>query len=90
MEMIANYLLQNPPLEHLNISENIFTDEGMSKLCDALEKNTNLIHLVFFKCDGLKSDSLKNLLRVLYEVNTDLYELYLDIAHFKGYESLAI
>jgi len=38
-------------MRSLDIDENLFTDEGLINLADALKNNKNLNHLSFKSCD---------------------------------------
>ena len=88
IRVLANYISQNPNLRSIVLNQNLFSDDGLSKLAHELKFNTRLVHISFKECKNVTDRGLKDLCDVLSNTNTVLFQVELDIAQFN--EELAL
>ena len=65
-------------LRSLAIADNLFTDDGLVQLIQALKNNTHLNHINITGCAGLTDQSLRGLEDMVTEVNMSLYAVEID------------
>lgn len=82
MRMLSSYLRSDPNLRSIVLDNNMFTDDGMSKLVRELEGNTKLAHLSIRGCTNVTDAGLQKLCDVISTTNTCLFQVDLDIDHF--------
>jgi len=82
MRMLSSYLRSDPNLRSIVLDNNMFTDDGMSKLVRELEGNTKLAHLSIRGCTNVTDLGLQKLCDVISTTNTCLFQVDLDIDHF--------
>ena len=73
IRMLASYLSENPNLRSVVLDQNMFTDDGLKRLTQALKVNTKLAHLSIRECINITGKGLSDLCDVISTVNTVLF-----------------
>ena len=82
LRMLSLYLRSNPNLRSVVLDKNLFTDDGLLKLTNELNKNTKLAHLSIKGCTNVTNMGLQKLCDVISTTNTCLFQVDLDVDQF--------
>ena len=83
LRMLSLYLRSNPNLRSVVLDKNLFTDDGLIKLTNELNKNTKLAHLSIKGCTNVTNVGLQKLCDVISTTNTCLFQVDLDVDQFE-------
>lgn len=73
IKIVSQYLSTNPGVRSLSLAHNLFSDEGMNNIINALKTNTFLNHLNLIGLEYLTDQSMKYLEEIVTQVNMSLY-----------------